>query len=284
MCNECGHSRFGKFELSLSASPCVSYPPILNQDDMLRALGCLEHNVSAAQTRRTGLSNATRYVCMSWSIIVPMQLCVNKGIWLGHGTGMMHHLCVLLLHDHLRSACVLVPVSRTTSSDAWSRYFSYGFKCSVLTGSITAKVPHEAMNLSFTLCSLSAMSIDFPCKTCLLTSQCRSLMNAMSSWAGRVRTGPSPSPSSSSAGAPATAKGVNTAVAAVAAAYNDKCKPAHDIAVQASQALNGVRSALTTYLREGDNRAQVSLPDLASLGCAELKAAGNSYRSASADT
>ena len=62
MCNECGHSRFGKFELSLSASPCVSYPPILNQDDMMRALGCLEHNVSAAQTRCTGLSNATRCV------------------------------------------------------------------------------------------------------------------------------------------------------------------------------------------------------------------------------
>ena len=60
MCNECGHSRFGRFELSVSANPCVSYPPILNQDDMMRALACLEHNVSTAQTRHIALSNAVK--------------------------------------------------------------------------------------------------------------------------------------------------------------------------------------------------------------------------------
>lgn len=156
-----------------------------------------------------------------------------------------------------------------------------GSKCNVLTGPITANVPYEALILSFILCSFSGNS-GFSPVTCIITSHCRSLTNAMSTWAGRGHTAPSPSTSSSSAGAPATAKGVNTAVAAVAAAYHDKCKPAHDIAVHASQALSGVRAALTTYLREGDGRAQGSLPDLASLGCAELKAAGNSYRSASA--
>ena len=62
MCNECGHSRFGRFELSMSASPCVSYPPILSHDDMLRALACLEHSVNTAQTRSAGLSNAAKYV------------------------------------------------------------------------------------------------------------------------------------------------------------------------------------------------------------------------------
>lgn len=117
------------------------------------------------------------------------------------------------------------------------------------------------------------------CHVSFIMPQCRSLTNAMSGWAGRGRAAPSPAPSSSSASAPGTTKGVNTAVAAVAAAYNDKCKQAHEIAVQGSQALSGVRSALTTYLRQGGDRAQGSLPDLASLGCAELKAAGNSYRS-----
>ena len=107
----------------------------------------------------------------------------------------------------------------------------------------------------------------------------RSLATAMHSWAGTGRTPQqAPPPPTSSATAPATAKGVNTAVAAVAAAYNDKCKPAYEVAVQASQALEGVRSALTTYLRQDGSRAQRSLPDLASLGCAELKPAGSSYR------
>ena len=95
----------------------------------------------------------------------------------------------------------------------------------------------------------------------------------MHSWAG-TRMTPQPAPPRPSANAPATAKGVNTAVAAVAAAYSDKCKPAYDAAVQASQALQGVRSALTTYLRQDGS----SLPDLASLGSAELKTAGSSYR------
>ena len=60
MCNECGHSRFGRFELSMIASPCVTYPAVLTQDDMMRALACLEHNASTAQTRCTGLSNAAK--------------------------------------------------------------------------------------------------------------------------------------------------------------------------------------------------------------------------------
>ena len=60
MCNECGHSRFGKFELSMSCSPCVSYPPLQTQDDMLRALACLEHNVSTAHARHTSLATSVK--------------------------------------------------------------------------------------------------------------------------------------------------------------------------------------------------------------------------------
>jgi hypothetical protein len=60
MCNECGHSRFGKFELSMSMSPCVSYPPLQTQDDMLRALACLEHNVSTAHARHTSLATSVK--------------------------------------------------------------------------------------------------------------------------------------------------------------------------------------------------------------------------------
>ena len=108
---------------------------------------------------------------------------------------------------------------------------------------------------------------------------CRSLATVMHSWADTMGTPqeapPTPTPS---ANPPAAAKGVNTAVTAVAAAYSDKCKPAYEVAVQASQALDGVRSALTTYLRQDGGRAQRSLPDLASLGCAELKTTGSSYR------
>lgn len=110
-------------------------------------------------------------------------------------------------------------------------------------------------------------------------SHSRGLATAINSWAGTGRTPQqAPPPATSSANALATAKGINKAVAAVAAAYNDKCKPAYEVAVQASQALDGVRSALTTYLRQDNGKAQRSLPDLARLRCAELKTAGSSYR------
>lgn len=84
-------------------------------------------------------------------------------------------------------------------------------------------------------------------------------------------------PTAATAATAATAKGINTAAAAVATAYNDKCKPAHEVAVHASQAVQDVRSALTAYLRQGSG-AHGRSPDLASLGAAELKIAGGSYR------
>ncbi|KAL0024070.1 hypothetical protein WJX79_002966 [Trebouxia sp. C0005] len=67
MCNECGHSRFGKFELSMSCSPCVSYPPLRTQDDMLRALACLEHNVSTAHARHTSLATSVKTLTAAMS-------------------------------------------------------------------------------------------------------------------------------------------------------------------------------------------------------------------------
>ncbi len=94
----------------------------------------------------------------------------------------------------------------------------------------------------------------------------------MSSWGSQVQ-GIQQQPSSAAAPA-ATAKGVNTAVASVATMYNDKCKPAHEAAVEASQAVDGVRSALTAYLRQG----RAVLPDLCALSPAELKSPGGSYR------
>lgn len=111
-------------------------------------------------------------------------------------------------------------------------------------------------------------------------SHCRSLATATHKWASGRTPQQAPPPPALSVSAPATAKGINTAVTAVAASYNDVCKPAYEAAVQASQALHSVRSALTTYLRQDSSAAQRSLPDLASLGPAELKAAGNSYRCA----
>ena len=89
--------------------------------------------------------------------------------------------------------------------------------------------------------------------------------------------GPQQQPSTPAATAATAGKAMNTAVAAVATAYNDKCKPAHEAAVQASLAVASVRSALTSYLRQG-GPSQQQLPDLANLQPTEVLSAGNSYR------
>ena len=100
----------------------------------------------------------------------------------------------------------------------------------------------------------------------------------MSSWGSQLQgTQQQPSSAPASATTAATAKGVNPAVASVATMYNDKCKPALEAAVEASQAVDGVRSALTTYLRQG-RRPKDRMPDLCALGPAELKSPGGSYR------
>ena len=60
MCNECGHSRFGNFEVSISGSPSVSYPPVHSQEGMIRAAAFLEQQVEIARSRRTSLANAVK--------------------------------------------------------------------------------------------------------------------------------------------------------------------------------------------------------------------------------
>ena len=118
---------------------------------------------------------------------------------------------------------------------------------------------------------------------------CRTVTSALHSWesTGRgIQQAPAAAASASATAASASAtaatstaptKGVNIAAAAVAAAYNDKCRPAHETAVQASQAVEGVRSALILYLRQGGS-GQSGLPNLATLTAVELKSAGSSYR------
>lgn len=105
----------------------------------------------------------------------------------------------------------------------------------------------------------------------------RSLTDTMNTWgnmAQGIQQQPSPAAPATTA---TTAKGVNTAVVAVAAMYNDKCKPGHEAAVQASDVVAGVRSALTMRLRQGSS-SHPTLPNLAGLGPAELKSPGTSYR------
>ena len=89
--------------------------------------------------------------------------------------------------------------------------------------------------------------------------------------------GPQQQPTTTATTAATAGKAMNTAVAVVATAYNDKCKPAHEAAVQASLAVASVRSALTAYLRQG-GPSQHHLPDLANLQPVEILSAGNSYR------
>ena len=100
----------------------------------------------------------------------------------------------------------------------------------------------------------------------------------MHNWGSQAQATPQQPSSAEPAAAATTAKGINSAVAAVATMYHDKCKPAHKAAVEASQAVASVRSALTVYLRQG-GVSQGRLPDLTSLGPTELKSPGGSYRS-----
>ena len=111
----------------------------------------------------------------------------------------------------------------------------------------------------------------------LVACQCRSVTGAMALWNSPLQ-GAQQQPSNPAATAAAAAgKATNTAVAAVSAAYNDKCKPAHEAAVQASLAVASVRSALTAYLRQG-GEPQHQMTGLAELQPAEPLPAGNSYR------
>lgn len=99
---------------------------------------------------------------------------------------------------------------------------------------------------------------------------CRNLSTALNDWGiSRATTGQAVPPST-----PAV-KGGSAAVV-VAPLYNDKCKLAHEAAVLASQAVEGTRQALTSYMRQGGS-SQQALPDLADLLPAEVRPAGNSF-------
>jgi hypothetical protein len=140
--------------------------------------------------------------------------------------------------------------------------------CAVLPQLPLHALPNQA-NVSGILTSVCQDSI-----CCLY----RNLTAAMGSWGSQVQgTQQQPSSAAAPVTTAATAKGVNLAVASVATMHNDKCKPAHEAAVEASQAVDGVRSALTAYLRQG-RKPQDRMPDLFALGPAELKSPGGSYR------
>lgn len=91
------------------------------------------------------------------------------------------------------------------------------------------------------------------------------------------KSGATQPPASTSAAAPAATKGISNAAATVAAAYLEKCKPAHEAAVHANHAVEGIKQALTQFMRQGD-RHQAGLLDLTDLQPVELKTRTNSYR------
>ena len=103
-----------------------------------------------------------------------------------------------------------------------------------------------------------------------LPGWCRSLDSFLSSWND-------PTAEAAPAAGSTAPKGVNTAVAAIATLYGDKCKPAHEAASHACQAVEGTRQALTSYMRQG-GKSQSGLPVLADLQVAELRMPSNSYR------
>lgn len=105
---------------------------------------------------------------------------------------------------------------------------------------------------------------------CVLPGWCRSLDSLLSSWND-------PTAEAAPAAGSTAPKGVNTAVAAIATLYGDKCKPAHDAASHACQAVEGTQQALTSYMRQGGN-PQSGLSVLADLQVAELRMPSNSYR------
>lgn len=87
----------------------------------------------------------------------------------------------------------------------------------------------------------------------------------------------SPGLDSRTSTAPTATKGISNAAATVAAAYLEKCKPAHEAAVHANHAVDGIKQALTQFMRQGD-RHQAGLLDLTDLQPVELKTRTNSYR------
>ena len=54
ICNECGHSRHARVEISIAAKPAGSYPRVLTEEDAARAVSDLEtESASAARARAT---------------------------------------------------------------------------------------------------------------------------------------------------------------------------------------------------------------------------------------
>ena len=56
VCNECGHSRFARFEFSMTAAPALVYPPLCSQDDRAAALSALRGASEEAFQKQSALA------------------------------------------------------------------------------------------------------------------------------------------------------------------------------------------------------------------------------------
>ena len=54
-CNECGHSRFGKLEMSVTAAPTADYCDVASEEDLHQALDSLSAATQQAQVHRKSL-------------------------------------------------------------------------------------------------------------------------------------------------------------------------------------------------------------------------------------
>eukprot|EP00884_Botryococcus_braunii_P020806 jgi/Botrbrau1/7409/Bobra.0112s0009.1 len=59
---ECGHSRYGRFEFQVSATPATDYPPLNNMEDYLIAMTALEAEVEDLQNKREALAALHRSI------------------------------------------------------------------------------------------------------------------------------------------------------------------------------------------------------------------------------
>jgi E3 ubiquitin-protein ligase UBR4 len=56
MCNECGHSRYGRFEFTLAATPATAYAPLTSGDDFAIAMHALDAEAENLHGKRAALA------------------------------------------------------------------------------------------------------------------------------------------------------------------------------------------------------------------------------------
>lgn len=61
VCNECGHSRFARFDFSITAAPALTYPPIRSPEDRAAALSALHAASESAHKKQTTLADLHRW-------------------------------------------------------------------------------------------------------------------------------------------------------------------------------------------------------------------------------